>query len=176
MWTLIWSTWAATLSRVMSDKQIRTHFKHCQIITHVETAWESHDLNMDFRSFWQWFQTDLRNTFYARISLYLIHRMSPLSVGGFLLVFQLWSAVVGSDHPPHRRHSQLSTSLSPINHKRSALTLCITGNFSCFVVVCWYFQNQFFRKIPLRIPSECQINGVYKVHLPIILKRGSGSI
>ena len=39
------------LSRVMSDKQIRAHFKYYQIKTHVQTARESHDLNMDFNSF-----------------------------------------------------------------------------------------------------------------------------
>ena len=37
--------------RVMSDKQIRAHFKYCQINTHVQTAHESHDLNMGFPSF-----------------------------------------------------------------------------------------------------------------------------
>ena len=37
--------------RVLSDKQIGAHFKHFQIKTHVQTARESHDLNMDFRSF-----------------------------------------------------------------------------------------------------------------------------
>ena len=35
---------------VRSCKQIRAHFKYCQIKTHVQTACESHDLNMDFRS------------------------------------------------------------------------------------------------------------------------------
>ena len=35
----------------MSDKQIRAHFKYCQIKTYAQTACESHDLNMDFRSF-----------------------------------------------------------------------------------------------------------------------------
>ena len=39
------------LSRVMSDKHTRTHFKYCQIKTHVQTARESHDMNMDFHSF-----------------------------------------------------------------------------------------------------------------------------
>ena len=28
-----------------------THFKYCQVKTHVQTACESHDLNMDFRLF-----------------------------------------------------------------------------------------------------------------------------
>ena len=37
--------------RIVSDKQIRSHFKYCQIKTHVQTACESHDLNIDFRSF-----------------------------------------------------------------------------------------------------------------------------
>ena len=32
--------------RVMSDKQIRAHFKYCQIKSHVQTARELHDLNM----------------------------------------------------------------------------------------------------------------------------------
>ena len=36
---------------VTSDKQIRAYFKCCQIKTNVQTACESHDLNMDFRSF-----------------------------------------------------------------------------------------------------------------------------
>ena len=35
----------------MSDKQIRARFKHLQIKTHVQTAQEFHDLNIDFRSF-----------------------------------------------------------------------------------------------------------------------------
>ena len=35
----------------MSDKEIRAHFKYPQIKTHVKTARESHNLNMDFRSF-----------------------------------------------------------------------------------------------------------------------------
>ena len=39
------------LSRVMSDKQIRGYFKYYQIKTNVQTARESHDLNMDFHSF-----------------------------------------------------------------------------------------------------------------------------
>ena len=33
------------------SQQIMAHFKHYQIKTHVETASESHYLNMDFRSF-----------------------------------------------------------------------------------------------------------------------------
>ena len=37
--------------RVFSDKQIGAHFKYFQIKPHVQTARESHDLNMDFRSF-----------------------------------------------------------------------------------------------------------------------------
>ena len=36
---------------VLSDKHIRAHFKYFQIKTHVQTARESHDLTMDFRSF-----------------------------------------------------------------------------------------------------------------------------
>ena len=39
------------LSRVMLDKQIRAHFKYYQIKIHIQAACESHDLNMDFRSF-----------------------------------------------------------------------------------------------------------------------------
>ena len=39
------------LSLMMSIKQIRAFFKYCQFKTHVQTARESHDLNMDFRSF-----------------------------------------------------------------------------------------------------------------------------
>ena len=35
----------------MSDKQITAHFKHYQIKTHFQTACETHDMNMDFRSF-----------------------------------------------------------------------------------------------------------------------------
>ena len=37
-----------TVSHVMSYKQIRAHFKYCQVDTHVQTARESHDLNIDF--------------------------------------------------------------------------------------------------------------------------------
>ena len=36
---------------VLSDKQIRAHFKYCQVKTHVQTARESHDLNVDLCSF-----------------------------------------------------------------------------------------------------------------------------
>ena len=39
------------LFHVMSDKQVRAHFNSCQIKTHVKTACESHDLNMEFLSF-----------------------------------------------------------------------------------------------------------------------------
>ena len=39
-------------------------------------------------------------------------------------------------------------------------TLCPQGNFSCFFVVCWFFQNQFFRKILSGIPSECQTDWI----------------
>ena len=35
----------------LSDKLIGAHFKYFQIKTNVEAARESHDLNMDFRSF-----------------------------------------------------------------------------------------------------------------------------
>ena len=35
----------------LSDKHIRVHFKYFKTKTHVQTARESHDLNMDFRSF-----------------------------------------------------------------------------------------------------------------------------
>ena len=34
-----------------SCKQCRAHFKYFQVQTHVQTARESPDLNMDFRSF-----------------------------------------------------------------------------------------------------------------------------
>ena len=37
--------------RVWSDKQIRAHFKYCQIKSHVQTAFESGDLNKDLCSF-----------------------------------------------------------------------------------------------------------------------------
>ena len=37
--------------RVLSDKHIKANFKYFQIKTHVQAARESHDLNMDFRSF-----------------------------------------------------------------------------------------------------------------------------
>ena len=36
------------------------------------------------------------------------------------------------------------------------LTHCILGNFSCFFVVCWFFQNYLFEKNLSEIPSECQ--------------------
>ena len=49
--TTKWSFRATTLSFVISDNQIRDHFKDYQINTHVQTERESHDLNMDFRSF-----------------------------------------------------------------------------------------------------------------------------
>ena len=39
------------ISHVMSAKHIRAHFKYCQIKTRVQTARDSHDLNMDFRPF-----------------------------------------------------------------------------------------------------------------------------
>ena len=37
--------------RVTSDKHIGAHFEYCQINIHIQTARESFDLNMDFRSF-----------------------------------------------------------------------------------------------------------------------------
>ena len=37
--------------RVLSDRQIMAHFKYFLVKTHVHTICESHDLNMDFRSF-----------------------------------------------------------------------------------------------------------------------------
>ena len=46
--------------REMSDKQIRAHFKYCQIKTHVQTAREPHDLNM---------ASDSVTNFYARIPI-----------------------------------------------------------------------------------------------------------
>ena len=42
---------AGTLSRVRSDKQIGAHLSKCQIKTHVQTACESHELNIGFHSF-----------------------------------------------------------------------------------------------------------------------------
>ena len=41
-------------------------------------------------------------------------------------------------------------SLSPL------LNLCLLGNFPCFFVICWFFQNQLFGKILSGSPSECQ--------------------
>ena len=45
----------------MSDNQIRAHFKYCQIKTRVQTARESHDLDMDFRLF----DNDAREPLYS---------------------------------------------------------------------------------------------------------------
>ena len=42
---------AATFFCVMPDKQIRAYSKYFQIKTNVQTACESHDLNMDYHSF-----------------------------------------------------------------------------------------------------------------------------
>ena len=39
----------------------------------------------------------------------------------------------------------------------SALTLCMLGNFECFLSSSDYFRNQLFPKILSVIPSECQI-------------------
>ena len=38
----------------------------------------------------------------------------------------------------------------------SLLTLCMLGNFACFLSSADFFQNQLFRKILSGIPSECQ--------------------
>ena len=34
---------------ITSYKQLWAHLKYCQVKIHVQTACESHDLNMDFR-------------------------------------------------------------------------------------------------------------------------------
>ena len=47
---------------LLSDKQIRAHFNYCQIKTYVQTARESHDLNMGLYSFDNGFK-NLRNNF-----------------------------------------------------------------------------------------------------------------
>ena len=52
---------------VLSDRQIRAHYKYFQIKTHVQTAHKSYDLNMDFRSFDNGFKQQ-SNKFDARIS------------------------------------------------------------------------------------------------------------
>ena len=36
---------------VISYKQPKAYFKYCHVKTHVQTACESNDLNIDFRSF-----------------------------------------------------------------------------------------------------------------------------
>ena len=36
----------------MSDKQIKAHFDYYQIKIHVQTACESHDLDMEFSFIW----------------------------------------------------------------------------------------------------------------------------
>ena len=46
-----WSVKAAMLSRVTLCKKIRAQFRLWQVKKHVQTARESHDLNMDFRGF-----------------------------------------------------------------------------------------------------------------------------
>ena len=40
-----------TISPVSSCEQFRAQFRFCQVKSHVKTACESHDLNMDFCSF-----------------------------------------------------------------------------------------------------------------------------
>ena len=37
--------------RITSRKQARAHFRYCQVQRQVQTARESHDFNMVFRSF-----------------------------------------------------------------------------------------------------------------------------
>ena len=37
-----------------------------------------------------------------------------------------------------------------------SLTLCLLGNFACFLSSTDYFQNHLYRKILSGIPSECQ--------------------
>ena len=46
-----WSVKAATFSLVSLCKQFRAQFRLCQVKNYVQTACESHDLNMDFCSF-----------------------------------------------------------------------------------------------------------------------------
>ena len=41
------------------------YFKHCQILIHVLTATESHDLNMDFRLFYNGFTISTINPLYT---------------------------------------------------------------------------------------------------------------
>ena len=64
-----WLVWATTLSHVTSCKQFRAQFRLCQDKNHVQTAHESHDLNMDFCSFDNGFK-QLCNKFYARILIW----------------------------------------------------------------------------------------------------------
>ena len=38
----------------------------------------------------------------------------------------------------------------------NSLTLCLMGNFSCFLLITYFFQNQLFGKTLSGIPLECQ--------------------
>ena len=42
---------ARNVLRITSRKQARAHFRYCQVQSQVQTALESHDFNMVFRSF-----------------------------------------------------------------------------------------------------------------------------
>ena len=49
-----------------------------------------------------------------------------------------------------------------------SLTLCMLGNFSCFLLSADFFQNQLFRKILSGIPSECQTAWI-QIRIDVIL-------
>ena len=46
--------------------------------------------------------------------------------------------------------------LAHIGYFMVCLTICLMGNFSCFLSSADFFQNHLFRKILSGIPSECQ--------------------
>ena len=66
-------------SRVLSDKQIRAHFKYCQIKTHFQMTCKYHDLSSIFFFICQWLQTTMHNEFYA------IMHIGPVKVQSILL-------------------------------------------------------------------------------------------
>ena len=73
---------------VTSDKQIEAHFKYCQIKTHVQTACESHDLYMDFRSFDNGFKQLCVANFMQE---YIVNVLKCQTLFSFVLSYQGWN-------------------------------------------------------------------------------------
>ena len=122
----------------MSDKQIRAHFKYYQIKTHVQTAYESHDLNMEFLFIWQWLQTALHSKFYARTS-YIFHIMPR----HFYHIEEQWKVWEKKKHCPCYSYISHLT-LSQIRYFEAWLMLFRGGSN-------WSELQEFDRMCPMRL-------------------------